>query len=66
MNKNSVKEILKEILKNDINIELKVDDSGYAYVEVRLDDEVINESYHIDIQEEIEDAKNSLEARAWV
>lgn len=66
MDKNSVKEILKEILKNDINIELKVDDSGYAYVEVRLDDEVIHESYHIDIQEEIEDAKNSLEARAWV
>lgn len=65
MDKKSFKETLKDILKNDINIELKVDNSGYAYVEVYLDGELIRESYHIDIQEEIEDAKNRLEARAW-
>lgn len=64
MEKEEMKFMLKELLK-ECELRLNVNEYGDVRVDLLMDNEVLVQGYTIDLLNEVQDAKDSREARAW-
>lgn len=64
MEKKEMKSMLKELLK-ECELRLHVNESGDVRVDLLMDNEVLIQGYTTDLLYEIQNAKDSQEARAW-
>ena len=65
MDKEILKSLLIDILKESGKLEIEVDEYGYVQISLSIDEQTILESNSIDLESEIKDAKSWKEAQAW-